>query len=1006
MQEVTNEELTAYVSGVLAPERAREIQEQAETDKELSSSIWLVRQLFSFFDQPRENAIVAARELQIDQHDSTRFHAQGGLGEIWLARDSQLDREVAIKVLRADRNDPDLRQRFLQEARITARLENAGIPPVHLSGMLPDGRPFFTMKFVKGDTLYLLLRARPSSQHDQSKFITIFDGICRAVAHAHKARIIHRDLKPSNIMVGDLGEVQVMDWGLGKDLTQKACSSPVQLSFGPQIRTAPNTSAQATNETGAVGTPAYLSPEQARGEPVDPTTDVFALGAILCEILTGKPPITGDHDLLQKAKQYDLAEAIARLNGCGADAELIDLAKDCLAERRENRPADAKAIVDRLTAYREGLQDRLRKAERDRATLAADRRTFRWQVAFGVVVLGGIGSALHWYQVNKTAQAEQALIDKQEQTARETMLALKAKLKEVNRLRNKQMWSAALKEWESASDLLNKGKKREGEPSYEQMREDLSLAAQLAECRVESGLTLNGRLTLTDGAFWYEQVFKSFGIDLRADGSAEEIEAAAATKIEQKSVSGECVVALCHWRVLTNDRALQNRLKRIASRVKEDSHVWSTLKEIVEALEAVEASEAANAKDLKPLERLLAASPKFDKAFQFLILANALTVKDSRDALGLLRKAREQFPEDLYISVALANCLTIQEPAMGNEAVGYYWAALSAHPDSLVIGCNRARALLAQGRANEALKACDRVIETIKHSENADTIPMRIKSAEVWNLKGSSLKQLGRMDEAIDGYQKAIEYRPDYPQAYYNLASTLSEKKDYDGALKASEKAIALYPKYTRVIETLGRAFYNQGKMAEAMANYQKAFPKPNGPQAPNYAYEYEQRVEYERQLNASREAVARFNSDNLDLQTRSTPKWHRGPLVQAACVAVSAANSRDEGNARHDEKQRALWRQQGLDWLNLAYNEWDKLLKTQDRETRQAAVSLATEDLHHWLADPDLASVRPDAIELLPVEQREPWRQFWTTAIKLLPVEERKTWLKFLEKAPPAPPK
>ncbi len=176
------------------------------------------------------------------------------------------------------------------------------------------------------------------------------------MAYAHARGVIHRDLKPSNIMVGAFGEVQVMDWGLAKVLASGG--------HGRRVAASPRRGGRQRDSHGAhrlgrrrvacgsvLGTPAYMAPEQASGEveAVDERADVFGLGSILCEILTGQPAYTGpsSNAILRKAMRGDTADALRRLDGCGADVELVGLARDCLAVERHDRPRDAGEVVRR-----------------------------------------------------------------------------------------------------------------------------------------------------------------------------------------------------------------------------------------------------------------------------------------------------------------------------------------------------------------------------------------------------------------------------------------------------------------------------------------------------------------------------------------------------------------------------------------------------------------------------------------------------------------------------------
>src|SRR6476659_8914943 len=142
---------------------------------------------------------------------------RGGMGVVYRARDLSLDRDVAVKLLKDGfAADSPLTRRFIDEARITAQLQHPSVPAVYRVGSLPDGRPFLAMKLIKGHTLAQLLHQRKDREIDRGLFLAVFEQICHAIAYAHSRSVIHRDLKPSNVMVGQFGEVQVMDWGLAK----------------------------------------------------------------------------------------------------------------------------------------------------------------------------------------------------------------------------------------------------------------------------------------------------------------------------------------------------------------------------------------------------------------------------------------------------------------------------------------------------------------------------------------------------------------------------------------------------------------------------------------------------------------------------------------------------------------------------------------------------------------------------------------------------------------------
>jgi tetratricopeptide (TPR) repeat protein len=354
-----------------------------------------------------------ATELDLRGYELLETLGQGGMGEVHRSCDPSLGRDLAIKVIKADyRNHPSVEQRFLREARITGSLQHPNIVPVYNLGRLADGRLHYTMRLVRGRTLAQILKEEAGKPERLPALLGIFEKICQAAAYAHSKRVLHRDLKPGNVMIGRFGEVQVMDWGLAKLLSgdDGTAAEGAPKDGGTMIRVeSVNTPPEATRLGSALGTPAYMAPEQATGdwEMVDERADVFALGAILCEILTGAPPYRREEggDLLRRARRGDLAEALARLEQCGADAALTALCRECLNPDRDARPRDAAAVALLVSQYQAEVQERLRRAELERvaaearareeqARAAAERRARQRTLALAgallVLLVGGI----------------------------------------------------------------------------------------------------------------------------------------------------------------------------------------------------------------------------------------------------------------------------------------------------------------------------------------------------------------------------------------------------------------------------------------------------------------------------------------------------------------------------------------------------------------------------------------------------------------------------------------
>jgi serine/threonine protein kinase len=316
--------------------------------------------------------------------------ARGGMGIVFRARDRVLNREVGLKtLLKVPPQGSAIASRFREEARITGQLQHPNIPPVHDLGTLSDGRPFLAMKLIKGHTLDAILKDRPDLVRDRGKYLSIFEQIAQGVAYAHSRGVIHRDLKPLNVMVGAFGEVQVVDWGLAKEATGERGGGTEAQGGAPNV--------DATQFGEVKGTPAYMAPEQARGEPVDARADVFALGGILTVMLTGKPPFIGAgvRDTVLMAARGEIDACFARLDSCGADESLIACCKRCLSPLREQRPADAGEVVRVVQTFLAESEAARQRAEAEGRVLrarneeahAAQRRLFRRTVAAGITLI-------------------------------------------------------------------------------------------------------------------------------------------------------------------------------------------------------------------------------------------------------------------------------------------------------------------------------------------------------------------------------------------------------------------------------------------------------------------------------------------------------------------------------------------------------------------------------------------------------------------------------------------
>jgi eukaryotic-like serine/threonine-protein kinase len=315
-----------------------------------------------------------------------RPHARGGLGAVFVALDEELHREVALKqILEKHADDPASRQRFLLEAEVTGGLEHPGIVPVYGLGSYPDGRPYYAMRFIRGDALKEAIEQFHADDRlktdagrrslELRKFLRRFLDVCNAIDYAHSRGVLHRDIKPANIIVGKHGETLVVDWGLAKPLGRSERS----LESGERTLLPTSASGSATTLPGsALGTPAYMSPEQSQGdlERLGPRSDVYSLGATLYCLLTGKPPFEGElADVIQRVQKGEVPTP--RQLDPGIDRALEAICNKAMALKAADRYESPKALADDVerwmadepvTAWREPPSQRARRWARQHRT--------------------------------------------------------------------------------------------------------------------------------------------------------------------------------------------------------------------------------------------------------------------------------------------------------------------------------------------------------------------------------------------------------------------------------------------------------------------------------------------------------------------------------------------------------------------------------------------------------------------------------------------------------------
>lgn len=646
----------------------------------------------------RPRAESDALPAQIGRYRIAGEVARGGVGAIYKARDEELGREVALKVLLRDhRSHPEMLQRFLEEAQIGAQLQHPGLVPVHELGLFGDKRPYFAMKLVKGKTLGRLLAERKEPSEERLRFLGIFEQICQPLAYSHARGVIHRDLKPSNVMVGAFGEVQVMDWGLAKvlarggladDHRKSACRTEVSV-----IETVRSGGSSGGSLAGSVfGTPAYMAPEQARGEVehLDERADVFGLGAILCEILTGYPPYVAEttEEVHRMAKRGYLDDAMARLKRSGGDREVVELARRCLAFEPRDRPQDAQTVAREVRAYIDSLEERAKQVE-----LRAARTRFRATAATLLILAVGAASASYlWFdRERREVLAESTVrLEKAVSEARVRMAEAEASAGSAPK------WAAAREAVEAAGRLVTLGAMPGSEEELANLRrrvesemEAHKLVAALEKIR-DAALYGNDSYVRYDAA--YGQAFAEFlGADLFSLSPLRVVE-----RLRQTTRSAEIAQALDDWALLRRELRRPHETQRDISCAIDSNPSRARIWQLIEGagVESVERFVDG------PEGRQVSAS-------LLCVLADSLSLAGHLSAAErLLRRALESDSGSFRANFQLGRLLALSQGGRAGEGLPHLFAARTLRPRDRCTNFRLAEGFAAAGLWDQALGQC------------------------------------------------------------------------------------------------------------------------------------------------------------------------------------------------------------------------------------------------------------------------------------------------------------
>jgi serine/threonine-protein kinase len=762
-------------------------------------------------DDPSDHSpIVRPFSADMPKADPARLQlfgeiARGGMGVILKGRDPTLGRDLAIKVLKAEyAGRTTAEERFVEEAQVGGQLQHPGVVPVYELSRFADGRPFFTMKLVKGRTLAALLAERMGPADDRGRFLQHFLKVCDTIAYAHSRGVIHRDLKPANVMVGNFGEVQVMDWGLAKVLPQggvadevrasRECKRPEMADELTVIRTARIGSAGSETQAGSIlGTLAFMPPEQAGGEidKLDERADVFGLGAILCVILTGDPPYVGDDTeaIRLLAIRGRLDACFARLDGCGADADLVGLCKQCLAPEREGRPRHAGVVADALKAYLDAVEERAHRAEVERAAAEArsieerktrqvaeekalvERKRRRLQsvagLAFTALVVAG--GAITWWVLDQRA-ARAAEIAKERS---ETEFIVRDAIGDANRALDEGRWIDAAASIQRGEDRLGAGDSFPGlRAALQQARADREMALALERAHTASfdAPFENGELYVSESAqlVAIRAAFEAYGFpawDMEADAVKERL------------------------RVSRIGRLLTEELVDLSWKTrKPDEYFFPRLHETMDLV------------DDDPYRRKLYDAHKRKDTATVLAMAEDPALRD-QSAVTVTRVVE-------YLR------LSEKDQPVSPAALSNLRLIVLTHPNDAALHDAMGLMLGVKGRPEDCAEA-------VGYSRVA--VALRPQSARASSHLGYSLKRTGLRDAAKAKYRDAIRLDPHFAIAYYSLGCLMFEEQDLPGAEAAFREAIWLDPKTALLHDNLGFLLHAKGDLTGAEAAFRDA---------------------------------------------------------------------------------------------------------------------------------------------------------------------------------------
>ena len=756
------------------------------------------------------------------RYRSLEFHAKGGLGKVFIAIDEELKRKVALKEIQDDKADnPALRSRFVAEAEITGQLEHPGIVPVYGLGTYADGRPFYAMRFIKGESLKAAIRryhAEPDPDASRRAvqlrgLLRRFLDVCNAIDYAHARGVLHRDLKPDNVMLGQYGETLVVDWGLARVMDAPQTDASTQFHDEESVYPSGSRDGFATVQGRMMGTVGFMSPEQAAGrhDELGPASDVYSLGAILYYILTGRPTISGGgttNEILSKVQQGHFLAARQIVSSIPRALDAICL--KALAVSPEDRYPSALALATDLerwladepvSAYREPLLDRVGRWSRRHRVLVS---TVAASLLVGVIGLGVVLAVQNQKNLElssknlELAKSIQALDQQSRRAEDRERQAIDA----VKKFRDAVVNEPLLKNTKDL-EALRKRLLQEPLTFFRSLRQRL---------QADNDTRPESLVRLANAAFDLGGLTDEIGDKRNGLVALEE-----SLKIFQSLTTQHPTVAEYQRGLADSYNNLGNLLSATGKpddALKAHAQALDIRKTLATQHPAVAEYQRGLADSNNNLGNLLSATGKPDDALKAYEQARDIRktlatqhptvaehqgrLADSYNNLGLLLSATGK-SDDAF--KALAQALDIRKTlATQNPTV-------AEHQGGLALSYNNIGGLLRDtGKADDALKAYEQALDIQKTlaTQNPAVTEHQGRLALSYNNIGLLLRDTGKPDDALKAYEQALDIRKTLAtqnptvtehqgrlaDIYNDVGTLLRDTGKPDDALKAYEQAL------------------------------------------------------------------------------------------------------------------------------------------------------------------------------------------------------------------------